>query len=105
MPKETIKIEGTLNPTDIAFHTLRIFPNFYQDIMDGIKSFEVRKNDRRYRVGDVLILQEYYEQKNGGEFTGRIIEKFILYRLDGDDFEGIEKGYCVLGLGAVPRWE
>ncbi|MGR5128040.1 DUF3850 domain-containing protein [Photobacterium swingsii] len=59
-------------------HTLKIEPVYLNAIIDGKKTFEIRKNDRGFRVGDrvrlitddryLIIRIKYltdYEQKDG----------------------------------------
>lgn len=40
-------------------HELKIWPQFYCRVADGSKTFEVRKNDRAFQSGDLVILREY----------------------------------------------
>lgn len=35
-------------------HRLKVFVKYADAIMDGTKTFEVRKNDRGYEVGDKI---------------------------------------------------
>lgn len=42
-------------------HELKIRGEFYARIATGQKTFEIRKNDRDFQVGDVLILREWQE--------------------------------------------
>ncbi|EAG8216178.1 DUF3850 domain-containing protein [Listeria monocytogenes] len=51
----------------MTVHKLKILPKFFQEKIALKKSFEIRKNDRDYKVGDTLALQEF---KNG-TYTGR----------------------------------
>ena len=74
-------------------HTLKIQPKYFQAVVDGLKCFEVRKNDRGYKVGDELFLKEFEDN----EFTGRSVEKTITYILPGGEF-GIDTNYVILGL-------
>ncbi|MBM7689532.1 uncharacterized protein YqfB (UPF0267 family) [Enterococcus ureilyticus] len=37
-------------------HNIKIKPNFLADIVSGIKTFEIRKNDRGYKKGAILNL-------------------------------------------------
>lgn len=41
------------------FHDLKCWPGSFEAIMHGEKTFEYRKNDRDFQVGDVLILHEF----------------------------------------------
>ena len=78
-------------------HFLKTLPEYFRAVKSGVKTFEVRKNDRNYRVGDTLILIEHdplAERMRDGT-----IERTVVYLLEGGQF-GIEKGYCVMGLSA-----
>lgn len=83
-------------------HDLKTWPPFYQDIVSGIKSFELRKDDRDFEIGDVLLLREYDNDQS--KYTGRSMTRVILYKLSGGQFSGIERGYCILGLGVLPQY-
>ena len=37
-------------------HNLKIKPQYFKDVVSGIKTFEVRKNDRNFKVGDLMVL-------------------------------------------------
>lgn len=76
-------------------HDLKCWPPYFNDVHSGAKPFEIRKADRDYRVGDVLLLREW--RPDWRDYTGRTVRKRITYRLDGGAF-GVEAGTCVLGL-------
>lgn len=40
-------------------HELKIWPQYYCRVEDGSKTFEVRKNDRNFQMGDSVILKEW----------------------------------------------
>ena len=40
-------------------HELKIWPQYYQAVADGSKTFEVRKNDRGFQKGDEVVLKEW----------------------------------------------
>lgn len=42
-----------------GIHILKTVSPHFQNIVNGIKTFEVRKDDRDFQVNDVLILNEY----------------------------------------------
>ena len=67
---------------------------YYQAVECGDKSFEVRKNDRDFKVFDMVILHEVVN----GIPTGRILGPMeIIYILYGR-IQGIDPDYCVMQL-------
>lgn len=40
-------------------HDLKTWPKYYEQVVSGLKPFELRKNDRNYQPGDYLILREW----------------------------------------------
>lgn len=75
-------------------HFLKCETEHYQAWEKGIKTFEVRKNDRDYKVYDMVYLNESV----AGVETGRQLPpKEIIYILHGGKY-GIEPGYCVMQL-------
>ena len=48
-----------LEPREPMTHVLKCWPEYYEAVIGGEKTFEVRKWDRPYRVGDTLLLKEY----------------------------------------------
>lgn len=87
-------IEGIKNGKT---HELKTWPEYFKDVWNNTKTFEIRKNDRHYRAGDILLLREWSVV---GGYTGREIEKRVSYVFLGGTM-GIEDGYCVLGLSTV----
>jgi hypothetical protein len=75
-------------------HELKTINPFFEDVWSGLKDFEVRKNDRDFKVGDILKLVEYGESKN---YVPRFIFKEIKYILKGGQY-GISDEYVVLGV-------
>ena len=76
-------------------HQVRMASSYYDDVMTGKKTFELRKNDRGYNVGHILELMEFQEGRN----TGRTIRAEIVYMLE--DYTGLEDGYCILGIRVI----
>lgn len=76
-------------------HELKTWKPFFQSVFNGDKDFELRKDDRNYRVGDTLELQEYDAENKS--YTGRFCHRTIKYILYGGNF-GLESGYVILGL-------
>lgn len=77
-------------------HELKTVQPYFYEVYMGRKTFEVRKNDRGFKVGDSLVLKEFKE----GRFTGQEIYKRIIYMLEGEEAYkyGLADGYCVLGI-------
>lgn len=42
-----------------ALHELKVEPPFFDRLLDGTKTFEVRKDDRGFQSGDTLVLKEW----------------------------------------------
>lgn len=74
-------------------HELKIYPKYYEDVISGQKTFEVRKNDRNFNVGDILVLKEW----DNIRYSGRVCNVIITYMID-DKFVAIMPGYAVLGI-------
>lgn len=79
-------------------HELKCWPDFFQAIVDGDKTFEVRRNDRGFQAGDVLRLREHDPKKVSHNYTGAETHKRVTYVLSG---WGIEPGFVVMGLASV----
>lgn len=80
-------------------HKLKILPQYFETVKEGAKTFEIRKDDRDYKVGDTLILKEYRPLLNiENRFSGEEIKKEISYVLKDCSDYGLEDGYCILGL-------
>lgn len=77
-------------------HTLKIFPEFFTPVASGVKTFEIRFNDRDFKCRDVLHLQEW-DVDNG--FSGRSVTASISYVLE--NVLGLCHGYVILGLSNV----
>lgn len=78
----------------MEFHYLKTETQFYQDVEKGLKDFEIRKNDRSFKVDDFLCLEETVN----GIYTGRTyLPLRIKYILHGGQY-GLDENYCILGF-------
>lgn len=74
-------------------HVLKLQPRFAKDIESGRKTFEVRRDDRDFKVGDTLTFTDL----DGKPYDMASYE--VTYKLPREDFPaGLQKGYCVLGI-------
>ena len=39
-------------------HELKIYPEYFEEVVSGRKKFEIRLNDRDFQKGDLVILKE-----------------------------------------------
>ena len=71
-------------------HQIKLGASFFGEVERGEKTFELQKNDRGYKKGDILEMMEYKDGKN----TGRTVRVIVTYMLE--DFAGLEEGYCIM---------
>lgn len=81
-------------------HLLKTLPEYFRAVARGDKTFEVRKNDRDFKVGDCVTLREF----DGKEYTGKHITREIYYILPGGDY-GIAPDYVVMAIGRMRLFE
>jgi len=75
-------------------HKVKSWPEFFNDIADGTKTFDLRKNDRDYQVGDTIVFEEFKPRL--GTYTGELVTCRIGHMLK--EFPGLMPGYVILGL-------
>lgn len=76
-------------------HNLKTHPEYFHEVFMGHKTFEVRKNDRDFKVGDILILEEWNPETSS--YTGKSLARRVDYILNGGDF-GISEGYIIMSI-------
>jgi len=75
-------------------HKLKILPKCFQAAYNQDKTFEVRKKDCDFKIGDGVILMEWDEQKQ--MYTGRQMGVNITYTLD--DPKYCKEGYIIFSF-------
>ena len=81
------------NPSKV--HTLKIEEKYWDSILCGQKSCEVRKHDRDFQAGDFIAFEVLRE--NGESILADKFKYLITHVLKGGQY-GIESDYCVLSL-------
>lgn len=78
-------------------HKIKILQRYISRIIDGTKTFEIRKNDRDYQVGDVI---EFDIIRDDTDFLipAVIPSYWITYIHFG---LGLQDGYVVLGIQKI----
>jgi hypothetical protein len=80
----------------------KTWPEFFQKVLSGEKTFEMRLADFACNVGDTLVLREW--DPKTGKYTGRTLEKKITYVLNTKNVtfhkkEEVEKyGFYVIAI-------
>jgi hypothetical protein len=80
-------------------HVLKILPVYYEQVIEGNKTFEVRKNDRNFQLGDVVELREWAiseDDHSDGNFTGRSVTVEITYILNDPNY--CKEGFVVFSF-------
>lgn len=75
-------------------HKLKTVNPHFQNLFDGLKTFEVRFNDRNFKVGDFIECREYLPSL--GVYTGRIICFQISHILEDSNY--CKEGYVILSI-------
>ncbi|MDP3640047.1 MAG: DUF3850 domain-containing protein [Nanoarchaeota archaeon] len=55
----------------------KVWPEYFQKIVDGVKTYELRLADFACYPDDLLVLKEWDPQTK--EYTGRFLEKKVTY--------------------------
>jgi len=76
----------------MAEHILKIAPEYFDAVDSGSKTFEIRFNDRDFKMGDTVVLREYIFDIDA--YTGQTITRTIGYVTD----YAQQHGYVVFSL-------
>ncbi len=83
----------------LVIHQLKTWPGHFSAVVSGLKTFEVRRNDRKFAVGDLLLLREF--DHGHAKYTGRMALVTIEFILTGDERLGIDDDFCVMSIRGV----
>lgn len=91
---ELMKVTPDTSPP--VEHELKTWASYFHAIADGTKTFEIRRDDRGYRVGDTVRLRE--TEYGSGAYTGREEVRRITHILRHEPDFGLMDGFCILSL-------
>jgi hypothetical protein len=74
---------------------LKAWPEFFEEVVNGRKPFELRKDDRAYEVGNILKLREW---RMLGGYSGREVRVRVTYLLRHAPEFGLQPGFVILGI-------
>lgn len=77
-------------------HELKTWQSYFHAVADGKKLFEIRRDDRDFRVGDLLRLRE--TEYGSSHYTGREYTRRITYILRHEEDLGLKEGFAILSL-------
>ena len=85
----------------MKLHVLKIKDEYLSEIYCGRKTFELRKDDRDYKVGDLI----HFVDTNGDEVDTKEFNKGNLYEityiLRNVPEYGLQDGYAILSIDQV----
>lgn len=64
-------------------HDLKCWPDQFDAVARWDKNFELRYDDRGFRVGDTLLLRRW--DPATGTYTGETVERTVTYILSAED--------------------
>lgn len=70
----------------MELHKLKIQREYFKAVMSGDKTFEIRKNDRDFPVGDIVLLEEFIEASGYTNRQAAVIIKYITDYEQKDDY-------------------
>ena len=79
-------------------HEVKILPQYYSAVKANIKNFELRKNDRNYKVHDTLILRAWDGERY---IEAEPLIREIQYILSDCKDYGLADGYVILGFCGI----
>lgn len=84
-------------------HELKIYREYADAIISGKKTWELRLNDRRYAVGDII---KFIQVNDGRPIVNHPIlkkEYKITYLLTSTMFGGLKDDWCVFSIEEVQK--
>lgn len=76
-------------------HDLKIWPEYFDAVETGLKNFEIRLDDRGFKVGDRLHLREWDRFRQC--YTGRETSREVTYIFQGSGI-GVSEGVVIMSL-------
>lgn len=80
--------------THDGVHELKILPEYFEAVVSGKKTFEIRHDDRNFKAGDRVVLREWDNEKK--EYTGNAVCILITYVIR--DVYGLCDRHCAFSF-------
>lgn len=88
----------------MTLHMLKLREEYFDAVKNGVKTFEIRRADRDFKVGDTLCLTYQGSEEQMKRFAVEGIEppkivRYVTYILTHDEFPvGVPEGFVVMGI-------
>ena len=73
-------------------HELKIYHDFFESVISGKKTFEIRKNDRPFKEGDLLALNEW----DWNAYTGRSCLVYVDFVMNSPEY--VKEGMVIMAI-------
>lgn len=85
-------------------HHLKSWPQYFRPITEGLRTHELRRNDRGFEVGDFVLLEEFDPVRQ--EYTGESCEVEITSMTSRSQpcamsSEALDPAFCILSIRRV----
>lgn len=85
-------------------HELKSWPKFFGQLSTGLRTHELRRNDRNYQIGDYIDLREYDPKTQ--KYTGRncIVEITSMTSVDEPcavSDEALHQEFCIFSVRLI----
>lgn len=92
---------------DPVTHDLKCWPVQFGGVMSGLKTYEIRRNDRAFAVGDFLRLREWNPSRASSSidpagYTGLEIIVEVTYMTEGGQWM-LPSNLCVMAIKQVEQ--
>jgi len=82
----------------MQWHDLKIWPKYFKSFKEGNKPYEIRRDDRSFKQGDILVLREWKPADR--EYTGKL-ELARVLQVDPLDIPDCPPDLCYLAVERV----
>ena len=79
-------------------HELKVQPRYWPDYKSGNKTFSMRKADRHFSVGDIVIFRLW---ENETIIAMEYVVRKISHIMHDYDFKYVPNGFCILSLKEI----
>jgi hypothetical protein len=79
-----------------VIHELKTWSEFFDAVSEGHKTFEIRKDDRGFYVGDILRLRDYDPTEEA--YTGAQLDVIVTYVTEAKTLGCLKPGYVCMSI-------